>query len=52
MTDSSTVSVEWPLLKPDWLGSIFLYSERNNDIWLKTNRLSVFAMNGRRETGL
>ncbi len=44
--------VEWPLLKPDWLASSLLFCKRNNDTWLKTTRSSVFAMNGRRETGL
>ncbi len=52
VTDSSAVSVEWPLLKPDWLASSLLFCERNNDAWLKTTNLRVFAMNGRRETGL
>lgn len=50
--DSSTVSVEWPLLKPDWLASSLLFCERNNDIWLETTLSRVFAMNGMRETGL
>ncbi len=52
VTDNSAVSVEWPLLKPDWLASSLLFCERNNDTWLKTTHSSVFAMNGRRETGL
>ncbi len=52
MTESSAVSVEWPLLKPDWLASSWLLCERNNDTWLKTTHSSVFAMNGRSETGL
>ncbi len=52
VTDNSAVSVEWPLLKPDWLASSLLFCERSNDTWLKTTRSSVFAMNGRRETGL
>ncbi len=52
VTDNSAVSVEWPLLKPDWLASSLLYCERNSESWLKTTRSSVFAMNGRRETGL
>ncbi len=51
-SESSTVSVEWPLLKPDCLASSLLFFERNNETWLKTTRLSVLAMNGRRETGL
>ncbi len=49
VTESSAVSVEWPLLKPDCLASSLLFCERNNETWLKTTRLSVFAMNGRRE---
>ncbi len=31
VTESSTVSVEHPLLKPDWLASSLLFCERNND---------------------
>ncbi len=52
LTESSAVSVEWPLLKPDCLASSLLYCERNSESWLKTTRSSVFATNGRRETGL
>ena len=52
VTDSSAVSAEWPLLKPDWLASSLLFCERNNDNWLKTTLSRVLAMNGRRETGL
>ncbi len=52
VTESSTVSVEWPLLKLDFLASSLLFCERNNETWLKTTRSSVLAMNGRRETGL
>ncbi len=52
VTESSAVSVEWPLLKPDWLASSLLFCERNNETWLKTTRSSVFTMNGRREMGL
>ncbi len=52
VTESSAVSVEWPLLKPDCLASSLLYCERNSESWLKTTRLSVFATNGRREKGL
>ncbi len=52
VTESSAVSVEWPLLKPDCLASNLLFCERNNETWLKTTRSSVFAMNGRREIGL
>ncbi len=51
VTESSAVSVEWPL-KPDCLASGLLFCERNNDTWLKTALSSVLAMNGRRETGL
>ncbi len=52
LTESSAVSVEWPLLKPDCLASSLLFCERNNETWLKTTCSSVLAMNGRRETGL
>ncbi len=52
VTESSAVSVEWPLLKPNCLASSLLFCERDNETWLKTALLSVFAMNGRRETGL
>ncbi len=52
VTESSTVSVEWPLLKPDCLASTLLFCERNNETWLKTIRSSVLAMNGMKETGL
>ncbi len=45
MTDSSAVSVEWPLLKPDCLDvAVLLFCERNNETWLKTTRSSVLAM--------
>ncbi len=49
---SSAVSVEWPLLKPDCLASSLLFCERNNETCLKTTHSSVLAMNGRREIGL
>ncbi len=52
VTDSSAVSVEWPLLNPDWLSFSRLCSDRNEDNWLKTTHSSVLAMNGRKETGL
>ncbi len=52
VTESSAVSVEWPLLKPDCSASSLLYCERNSESWLKTTCSSVFATNGRRETGL
>ncbi len=52
VTESSAVSVEWPLLKPDCLASSLLYCERNNESWLKTTCSTVFATNGSRETGL
>ncbi len=52
VTESSAVSVEWPLLKPDSLSSILLFCERNNETWLKTTRSTVLAMNGKKETGL
>ncbi len=52
VTESSAVSVEWLLLKPDCLASSLLFCEINNETWLKTAHSSVSAMNGRRETGL
>ncbi len=52
VTESRAVSVEWPLLKPDWLLSRMLFCERNRESWLNTTRSSDFAMNGRRDTGL
>ncbi len=52
VTESRAVSVEWPLLKPDWLLSRRLFCARNKESWLNTTRSSVFAMNGRRDTGL
>ncbi len=51
VTESSAVSVEWPLLKPDCLASSLLFCERNNETWFRTTPSSVFTMNGRRETG-
>ncbi len=51
VTESSAVSVEWPLLKPDCLASSLLFCERNNETWLKTTHSNVFAMNRRRESG-
>ncbi len=42
VTESSTVSVEYPLLKPDWLASSWLFCEINEDTWLKTTHSSVF----------
>ncbi len=52
VTESSTVSVECPRLKPDWLASSRLCFDRNEDNWLKTTRSSGLAMNGMREKGL
>ncbi len=42
VTDSNAVSVERLLLKPNWLMFSWLFCERNEDIWLKTTRSSVF----------
>ncbi len=47
VTESSAVSVEWPLLKPDCLAVSLLFCENNNETWLKITGSSVFAMNGR-----
>ncbi len=52
VTESRAVSVECPLLKPDWLLSRMLFCARNRESWLNTTRSSDFAMNGRRDTGL
>ena len=51
-TESKAVSVECPLLKPDWLLSRRLLCVRNVETCLNTARSSVFAIKGRRETGL
>ncbi len=51
-TESKAVSVECPLLKPDWLLSTRLFFVRKAETWLNTTRSSVLAMKGRRETGL
>ncbi len=52
VTESSADSVKCPRLNPDWLAFSRLCSDRNEDNWLKTKLSSVFAMNGRGETGL
>ncbi len=51
-TESKAVSIECPLLKPDWFLSRRLFCVRKAKTWLNTARSSVFAMKGRRETGL
>ncbi len=51
-TESKAVSVECPLLEPDWLLSRRLFCVRKAVTWLNTTRSSVFAMKGRRETSL
>ncbi len=51
-TESKAVSVECPFLNPDWLLSRRLFCVRKAETWLNTTRSSVFAMKGRRETGL
>ncbi len=51
-TESKAVSVECPLLKPDWFPSRRLFCVRKAVTWLNTSLSSVFAMKGRRETGL
>ncbi len=48
-TESKAVSVECPLLKPDWLLSRRLFCVRKAVTWLNTTRSSVFAMKGRRK---
>ncbi len=52
VTESRVVSVEWPLLKPDFLLSRRLFCARNKESWLNTTRSSIFALNERRDTGL
>ncbi len=52
ITESKAVSVECPRLKPDWLLSRRLFCVRKTETWLNTAHSSVFAMKGRRETGL
>ncbi len=51
-TESKAVLVDCPLLKPEWLLSRRLFCVRKAETWLNTARSSVFAMKGRRETGL
>ncbi len=51
-TESKAVSVECPLLKPDWLMSRRFFCVRKAETWFNTIRSSVFALKGRRETGL
>lgn len=46
---SVTDSVEWPLLKPVWLGSKGLFQERNSVTCLKTSLSMVLQRNGRRD---
>ncbi len=48
-TESKEVSVEYPLLKPDWLLSRRSFCVRKAETWLNTTRSSVL---GRRETSL
>ncbi len=36
VTERRAVSVEWPLLKPDWLLSRMLFCARNKESWLNT----------------
>ncbi len=43
-TESKAVSVECPLLKPDWLLSRRLFCVRKAVTWLNKTRSSVFAM--------
>ncbi len=51
-TESKAVSVECPLLKPDWFLSRRLFCVRKAETWLNAAHSSVFAMKGRRETSL
>ncbi len=52
ISESKAVSVECLLLKPDSLLSRRLFCVRKAVTWLNTTLSSVFAMKGRRETGL
>ncbi len=51
-TESKADLVKCSLLKPDWILSRRLFCVRKAVTWLNTTRSSVFAMKGRRETGL
>jgi len=48
ITEIKAVSVEWPLLKPDWSLSRRLFCVRKVNVTFS----SVLAMNGRRHNGL
>ena len=50
VTDRRAVSVEWPVLKPDWLGYSRLFLERKFDSWAA--RSIVFEKKGSSDTGL
>ncbi len=50
--ESKAVSVECPLLKPDWFLSRRLFCVREAETWFNTTLSSVFAMKGRREIDL
>ncbi len=50
VTESSAVSVDWPLLKPDCLASSLLFCEINNETWLKTTlRVFWLCLEGERQ---
>ena len=51
VTDKRAVSVEWPLLKPDCLGSSKLFWDRKSETCLKTTFSRIFDKKARRETG-
>ncbi len=51
-TESKVVSVKCPFLKPYGLLSRRLFCVKKAESWLNTTHSSVFAMKGRRETGL
>lgn len=46
------LSVEWPIRNPDCLPSSRMFFKRDGDTCLKTACSGVFAMNGRKVTGL
>ncbi len=44
VTESRAVSVEWLLLKPDWLLSRRLFCARNSEIWLNCKKFQLFFL--------
>ena len=52
LADWRALSVEWPVFKPDWLGSRRLFRERKFDSWLHTACSIVFLKKSNSDTGL